>query len=131
MEGKDMQVRGKKEIESPGEMTREGSLFVPNVDIFEDKDKMVLVADMPGVGRDDVDIRVEENRLQIKGSVSHEVRGEYVLSEYSIGDYMRTFSLSSFIDQSKITASMKNGVLRVILPKSKSVKPRKISVITA
>ena len=131
MEGKDdIQIREKKEIESQGEMTHEGSFFVPNVDIFEDKDKMVLVADMPGVGKDDVDMRVEENQLSIRGRVSRDVPGEYVLSEYSIGDYMRTFSLSTFIDQTNITASMKNGVLRVVLPKSESMKPRKISVTT-
>jgi HSP20 family molecular chaperone IbpA len=91
---------------------------------------MVLVADMPGVGKDSVDIRVEENRLLIKGSVSRDIPGEYVLSEYSIGDYMRTFTLSNFIDQSSITASIKNGVLRIIMPKSESLKPRKISVTT-
>ncbi len=131
MEGKNIQVREKKEIESQSEMTHEGSLFVPNVDIFEDKEKMVLVADMPGVGKDDVDIRVEEDLLHIKGRVSREMPGEYVLSEYTVGDYLRTFSLSNLIDHSKITASMKNGVLRVTLPKSASMKPKKITVSTA
>jgi HSP20 family molecular chaperone IbpA len=130
MEEKDIQVREKKEIESQGEMTQAGAFFVPNVDVFEDKAQMVLVADMPGVGKDSVDIRVEENRLLIKGSVSRDIPGEYVLSEYSIGDYMRTFTLSNFIDQSSITASIKNGVLRIIMPKSESLKPRKISVTT-
>jgi len=128
MDGKDIQVQDKKELESSGEMTREGAFFVPNVDIFEDENQLVLLADMPGVDKDGVDIHLEEGQLRIQGKVSGEVPGEYVISEYSVGDYTRTFTLSNVIDQEKIQASMKNGVLRVVLPKSDISKPRKIAV---
>ncbi len=130
MDGKDIQVQEKKEIDSQGELTREGSFFVPNVDIFEDKDNLVLLADMPGVTKENVDIRVEEGQLRIQGKVKENAPGEFVLSEYSVGDYVRTFTLSNVIDQAAIKASMKNGVLRVVLPKLDVTKPRKIAVKT-
>ncbi len=128
MEPKDIQVQEKKEIESQGEMTQEGPFFVPNVDIFEDDDNIVLLADMPGVSKDNVDMRLEDGQLRIRGKVSKEVPGDYVLSEYSIGDYFSNFALSTAINQAAIQASMKNGVLRVVLPKSDQSKPRKISI---
>ena len=128
MEGKDIQVHEKKEVETQGEMTQEGPFFVPNVDIFEDDANIVLLADMPGVAKGNVDIHIEDSRLRIKGKVSKETPGDYVLSEYSIGDYYSDFVLSTIIDQSSIQASMKNGVLRVLLPKSDKSKARKIAI---
>jgi HSP20 family protein len=130
MEGKDMQVQEKKEVKAQGEFTQEGPFFVPNIDIFEDGDNIVLLADMPGVNKNNVDIQVEDGQLRIQGKVSKETPGEYVLSEYSIGDYFSNFVLSTTIDQSAIKASMKNGVLRVVLPKSEKGKPRKITIKT-
>lgn len=128
MENRDIQVQEKKEIEAQGELTQEGPFFVPNVDIFEDNDNLVLLADMPGVSKDNVDIRIEDGQLCIQGKVSKETPGDYVLSEYSIGDYYSNFALSTIIDQSSIQASMKNGVLRIVLPKSDKSKPRKIKI---
>lgn len=128
MESKDIQVQEKKEVETQGEFTQEGPFFIPNVDIFENEDSIVLLADMPGVAKDSVDIRLEDGQLRIMGKVSREVPGDYVLSEYSIGDYHSSFSLSAIIDRTKIQASMKNGVLRVVLPKSDKSKPRKITI---
>lgn len=130
MKGKDIQVQEKKEVEAQGELTQEGPFFVPNIDIFEDDNNIVLLADMPGVSKDNVDIRVEDGRLSIQGKVSKETPGEYVLSEYSIGDYFSNFALSTTIDQSAIQASMKNGVLRVVLPKSDKLKPKKIAIMS-
>jgi HSP20 family protein len=128
MDSKDIQIQEKKEVESPGELTQEGPFFVPSVDIIENSDKIVLVADMPGVSKDNVDIHLEEGILRLQGNVSGNAPGEYVLSEYSIGNYYRTFALSADIDQSGIKANMKNGVLRIVLPKSDKSKPRKITV---
>lgn len=128
MEGKDMQVQEKKEVEAQGELTQEGPFFVPNIDIFEDDDNIVLLADMPGVGKDDVNIHIEDGQLLIEGKVNKEAPGDYVLSEYSIGDYHCKFTLSNIVDQSRIQASMKNGVLRLVLPKSDKSKPRKITI---
>ena len=128
MEDRDIQVHGKKEVDAQGELTQEGPFFVPNVDIFEDNDNIVLIADIPGVGKDNIDIRIEDGQLRIQGKVSKEAPGDYVLSEYSIGDYHSNFALSTVIDQSGVQASMKNGVLRIVLPKSDKSKPRKIAI---
>ncbi len=81
MEDRDIQVKEKKEVDAQGELTREGPFFVPNVDIFEDDDNIVLIADMPGVGKDNIDIRIEDGHLRILGKVSKEAPGDYVLSE--------------------------------------------------
>jgi HSP20 family protein len=128
MEGKDIQFQEKKEVKAQGELTHEGPFFIPNIDIFEDGDTIILMADMPGVSKNNIDIQVEDSQLRIQGKVSKEMPGEYVLSEYSIGDYFCSFALSNTIDQSAIKASMKNGVLRVVLPKSEKSKPRKITI---
>jgi HSP20 family protein len=128
MEDKDMQVQGKKEVETQGELTQEGPFFVPNIDILEDEDNIILFADMPGVDKNNIDICVEDGQLRIQGKITKEEPGEYVLSEYSIGDYYSSFALSATIDPSGIKASIKNGVLKVVLPKSDKAKPRKITI---
>ncbi len=130
MEGKDIQVQEKKEVDTQGELTQEGPFFVPNIDIFEDDNNIVLIADMPGVNKDNIDIHIEDGQLRIQGKVSKEAPGEYVLSEYSIGNYFSNFAISTAIDQSGIQASMINGVLRVILPKSDKSKPKKITIMS-
>lgn len=130
MADKELQVQDKKELEAAGEPTKAGAVFTPAVDIFENQDEIILVADMPGVGKDGADIHLEENQLRIRGTVSTEVPGTLLISEYPSGDFVRTFTLSDAIDQSKIEAGMKDGVLRVRLPKSEATKPRKIAVKT-
>ena len=130
----DTQVQ-KREAKVPVEVehTREVPVFVPRVDIYETKDATVLVADMPGVGSNDVEIELEENILAIRGRVKTGKREGYdlVYSEYVEGEYERLFSLSDGVDRNKIEASMKNGVLRLVLPKAEELKPKKIEVKTA
>ncbi len=101
---------------------------MPVADIFEDKDSVILIADMPGVSKHGVSIRVEDNKLSIQGEISTEELGNPIFSEYSVGGFVRTFTLADSIDQSKIEASIKDGVLRVELPKVEAGKPRKITV---
>ena len=129
MEEKELKVREKKEVGGPGEPTRPGPVFSPSVDIYESVDALILVADMPGVGKDTVEIHVEDDELTIRGVVIKEAVNERaVYTEYEVGDFIRTFSLSAVIDQSKIEASMKNGVLTLTLPKIEAAKPRQITV---
>ena len=129
MEEKELKVRGKKEVGGTSEHTRPGPVFSPSVDIYESIDALTLVADMPGVGKDTVEIHVEDDELTIRGVVIKETVNERaVYTEYEVGDFIRTFSLSAVIDQSKIEASMKNGVLTLTLPKVAAAKPRQITV---
>ena len=91
-----------------------------------------LVTDMPGVGPDSVAIDVHDNHLTLRGTVTVEGEKErLLLQEYGVGDYSREFTLGRLIDQTKIEASMKHGVLTLTLPKAEAIKPRKISVKTS
>jgi HSP20 family protein len=129
MADKDLQVREKKELKAVAERTRDVPVYIPNVDIYESENEIVLVADMPGVSSENVDIDVRDNQLTIQGKVVLEdLKEEVLFQEYGIGDYFRQFSLSSKIDQSKIEASMKDGVLSLTLPKAEAARPKKITV---
>ena len=133
MTAKEMELRKKQEVEkSGGEGTRPGPVFVPAVDIFENTNEITILADMPGVESNNVDIDLRDNQLTIVGRVEPVEKEKEVslYKEFNWGDYFRQFSLSNVIDQAKITAKMDNGVLRLVLPKVEKVKPQKIKVIT-
>jgi len=115
----------------PTERMRSGRTYVPNVDILENNEKLLLLADMPGVKSDDLDIRYEHGELVVHGSVQPRQdaeQGNYMLREYGVGDYYRAFQVGEGIDSSKIEAELQDGVLMLHLPKSEQVMPRKISV---
>ena len=121
-EEKEIQVQNaeKQEIELDNvERTRDRPAFVPRVDIIENQDEIMLVADMPGVGPDAVDVILEQGRLTITGYVEPIAREGYTLaySEYRVGDFTRSFTLSNKIDQNLIEAVMEKGVLKLRLPK--------------
>jgi HSP20 family molecular chaperone IbpA len=121
-EEKELQVQDaeKQEIvESGAERTRDKPAFVPRVDILENNDEIVVVADMPGVSAESVDITLEQDRLTIDGYVEPAQYEGYTLAyaEYRVGDFQRSFTLSNKIDRDKIEATMNNGVLRLRLPK--------------
>lgn len=122
----------KKEAEAPQgvERTRPHRVYTPDVDILERKDDIVVTADMPGVDEKTVDITLEKNILTIYGRVEPEIPENHRLaySEYGIGDYQRAFTLSEEVDREKIQATVKNGVLRLVLPKAEVAKTRKIAV---
>jgi HSP20 family molecular chaperone IbpA len=100
------------------------------VDIYEAKDAIMLVADMPGVDEKTVDITLDKNILTISGAVEPDAFEGYQLgySEYGTGDYQRSFTVSDEIDGDRIAATVKDGVLRVTLPKAEKVRARKIIV---
>jgi HSP20 family molecular chaperone IbpA len=122
----------KKEAESPekGELTRSRKIYTPAVDIIERKDDIVVIADMPGVDDKAVDITLEKNVLTIYGRVDADIPEKHTLymSEYGVGDYQRVFTLTDEVDREKIQATVKNGVLKILLPKAEVVKTKKISV---
>jgi HSP20 family protein len=103
--------------------------FTPRVDIMESEEESLLLADLPGVKPEDVDVRFDNGELIIDGRCAPRHQGaNYLLSEYGVGDFYRAFTISEQIDWQKISAELKNGVLTVHLPKAETVKPRKITV---
>ncbi|NSW85159.1 MAG: Hsp20/alpha crystallin family protein [Syntrophobacteraceae bacterium] len=131
MEDKDLQLQEKKELQTKAESTRDVPVFVPAVDIYESESALTVVADMPGVSADSLDIDLDNDQLTIRGTAAtQESEGSVLLQEYSVGDYYRQFTLSDAIDRSKIEATMKDGVLKVVLPKAEAARPRKITVRT-
>ena len=122
----------KKEASVPEgvERTKPRRVFKPDVDIVERKVDTVLTADLPGVDEHSLDITLEKNVITIKGKVEQKIPSGYRLAyaEYEVGDYERAFTLSDEVDKDRIQATVKNGVLRLVLPKSSAAKTRKIAV---
>lgn len=129
-EKKALQAREKQEVSTAAEQTRPGPTFTPAADIFETETGLTLLADMPGVKPKDLDIDLRDDILTLAGEVAPPEGPDEVdvLREYRTGKYVRQFTLSEAIDQSKISAHLKNGVLRLVLPKAEKAVPRKISV---
>lgn len=121
----------KQEVETPdgAERIRATRCFIPRADIYEDGDRMVIVADVPGADENSLEIMLEKNVLTINAYVEPSVPDDYalVLAEYEVGDFQRAFKISEEIDRERIDASVKDGVLRVYLPKI-APQTRKISV---
>lgn len=122
----------KKEAEMPEgvERTRPRKAYTPAVDIVEKKDEIVVTADMPGVDEKSVDITLEKNVLTIYGMTEPEPRrnARPFSDEYGVGDYQRAFTISEEIDRDGIKATVRNGVLRLALPKAQAARSRKIAV---
>jgi HSP20 family molecular chaperone IbpA len=129
-DSKDIQVKEKQEVTNPAEQTKPGPVFSPDVDIFENDQEIVLLADLPGVKADHLNIDLRENILSILGEISPSEGPdeEDIAIEYEVGRFVRQFTLSEVIDQEQINAKLENGVLRLILPKVKKAAPRKITV---
>jgi HSP20 family protein len=102
----------------------------PSVDILESDDHFTLIADLPGLRREDLLVKVEENNLVIFGKVDYDsmISRKYVLQENEIGNYHRVFKISDTIEKNKVTAKYDNGQLVVILPKNESTKTRTIEI---
>jgi HSP20 family molecular chaperone IbpA len=120
------QVENKHETER----IRERRVFLPRTDIYETKDSLELVMDVPGVDEKSVEITLEKSILTINAYPSFARPEDHVLAyaEYGEGDYQRSFALSDEIDRTKIEAKVKNGVLYLHLAKAGAAKPHKISV---
>lgn len=131
-ERKELQAREKAEVSAAAELTRPGPTFTPALDIFETDEEITVLADMPGVKAKDLAIDLRENTLTLSGDVESPegANEEEVLREYRTGNYYRQFTLSEGIDQSKIEAALKDGVLRLRLPKFETAVPRTIPVKT-
>jgi HSP20 family molecular chaperone IbpA len=129
-EEKSLQAKEKAEVSTPVEHTRPGVVFLPAVDIFETEKGITILADMPGVKAGDVTVDLRDNVLTLDGEVKSPENDDEreLLREYRTGRYSRQFTLSQVIDQQKIEADLKEGVLKVSLPKVEAAVPRKIAV---
>lgn len=129
-DSQELQVREKKELVGKEEQTVPSRYYIPYTDIYETGDSLTVVMDMPGVGRDNLDVNVERGILTVEGKIkfSNYEGLEPVYTEYSVGHYKRSFSLANTVDQDKISARMDDGVLTLKLPKVEQAKPRQIKI---
>lgn len=132
MAEQELKPQGKEVLPTTAERTRPGRVYLPMVDIYETEGAVVMLADMPGVASDKVGIDLKDNRLTISGEISPPLgeKEHLVIREYETGNYLREFTLGQLVDQNRIEAMIKDGVLRLVLPKVEKAKPRKIEVKT-
>lgn len=130
--GTQVEAAAKQEVQSPQgvERTRTGRVYTPLVDIYETPEAIVLVADMPGVDEQSVDVTLEKNVLTIYGHVTPHMLEGHTLTyrEYGMGDYQRSFTISNQINWERIEGTVTNGVLRLTLPKAGPAQARKIEI---
>jgi HSP20 family protein len=126
----ELQVQPKREVEKRQESTIPARVYVPVTDIFETDAALTIVLEMPGVARENVDVTLENGVLTIAGRIDF---AKYetlhpIYTEYNVGNYARSFELSSDIDQARIGAELNDGVVTLTLPKAEKAKPRRITV---
>jgi HSP20 family protein len=130
MVAQELQVQKKRELENKEEATIPARMFVPAADIYEAENDLTVILEMPGVEKKNVNIDVADGVLSVEGRIDlTKYQGlQPLYTEYNIGHYSRSFRLSSKIDQNKIAAEMKDGVLSLKVPKIEEAKPRIIQV---
>jgi HSP20 family protein len=127
----DLEKREKHEVGTSAaeQMNQSGPAYSPDVDIHASDDQVVFSVDLPGVGRGDVTIQVDEtNTLVITGRNSHREIGNAVIRQYNVGNFYRAFQLSDDYDKDKVSAKLENGLLVVTIPKREEAKPKKIEI---
>jgi HSP20 family molecular chaperone IbpA len=126
----ELQVQKKREQEKREETTIPARIFLPMADIYETQDALTVILEMPGVEKNNLDVRVEDGVLHVEGKLDlskyRNLQPLYI--EYNVGHYARSFQLSSKIDQNEIEAALKDGVLSLTLPKVEEAKARTILV---
>jgi len=125
----ELAVQEKKELGGE-EKTVPGRFFVPSTDVFETEDGLTLVIEMPGVSRENLEVSLEEGIVRIEGKLDFSKYAgiEPVYTEYNVGHYARSFSLSDKVDRDNIAARLEDGVLTLTLPKSPAARPRRIAI---
>jgi HSP20 family molecular chaperone IbpA len=114
-------------VQPEGTRTRE-RYIAPPVDIYEVTEGLVVMADVPGVTQEQLEVRVDNHVLTIHGQIADSAVADSAYREYELVSYFRQFELSEKVDESKITADLRHGVLTLNLPKAEEAKPRKIAV---
>ena len=129
-DSQELEVRAKKELVTKEENTVPARYYVPSTDIYETQDALTVVMEMPGVGKEDITVALENDRLRVEGQIAFsKYEGlEPVYTSYNVGHYARAFTLSNKIDQENISAQVEDGVLTLTLPKVKEAQPRRIPI---
>jgi HSP20 family molecular chaperone IbpA len=105
-------------------------VFTPPIDIFETPEGLVLLADLPGVTLESLELQVQDNKLTLYGKVKPDIPADarMIHQEYSLGHFLRSFILSDEVDHERISAKLNQGVLEVVLPQLRKSEPRRIQV---
>lgn len=113
------------------EKTRDLRAVIPAVDIYENDNEIMLLADMPGVIKEDVSVNIDNGTLSLSGIRKIETSGSSIWEEFSDVEYVRSFSVPQTIEMERVEAELKDGVLKLHLPKSEDAKPRQIEINAA
>jgi HSP20 family protein len=126
----ELAVREKREVAAKEERTVPGRFYVPHTDVYETEEALTVVMEMPGVGREDVGVELKDDVLRVEGRIDFAKYGsmEPVYTEYNVGHYARSFSLSDKVARERIGAQFEDGVLTLTLPKTEEARPRRIAV---
>jgi len=130
MTEQELQVQQKRELEKKQEATFPTRMFLPATDIFESDHALTMLVEMPGVSKESVEVKVEGDILTIDGRIDFsKYEGlQPLYTEYNVGNFSRTFQLSNEIEQAGIKAELKDGVMKLVLPKAERAKPRRIEI---
>lgn len=130
MSPQEVSVQEKKPLNPNEERTEAAAFFVPYTDVHETNDEVIVTLEMPGCSRDAIEITVEKNLLKIEGSIDSSAYSEVqpIYTEYNVGNFTRSFTLSTQIDSGEISANLADGLLTVKLPKVKQAVSRRIDV---
>jgi len=130
MTGQELEVQKKKELASQQEKTIPARFYVPLTDIFETGDALKIVMEVPGVPKDGVDVKIENDVLSMEARIeTTNYNGlEPVYTEYPVGHFARSFTLPEQVDQHNITALLEDGVLTLTLNKRPETKPRRVAI---
>jgi HSP20 family molecular chaperone IbpA len=130
MSSQALEVQEKKELVAKGEKTVPARYYVPSTDIYETDDALIVIMEVPGVDRRDIDIKVENDELRVEAHIDFsKYEGmEPLYTEYNVGHFARAFSLSHMIDQQNIGAALSDGVLTLTLKKVQQARPRQIEI---
>jgi len=130
MNESELKIQQKYEVDHKGETTKPEKHFIPAVDIFENEKQVTIVAEMPGVPLEAIDVNLEDDLLTITGTKQPEemAGARLLLQEYETGHYLRRFTLAETIDREGVSAALNDGMLTIVLPKALPVKPKKIEI---
>jgi HSP20 family molecular chaperone IbpA len=125
-----LSVQEKKEVTAKSEKTIPARFFTPATDIFETDEALTVVMEMPGVEKKDLDVHLENDVVRVEGRIGFDkyVGLDPLYSEYNVGHFARSFTLSGAIDAKRIAAVVEDGVLTLTLPKMEESRPRRIPI---